>query len=225
MGQTWVDLLFAHWAVPEPALRAVVPPQLPLDTYDGQAWLGITPFTVRGLRLHGTPAVPTLSSFEELNVRTYVSVGGKPGIFFLSLDAASRGAVISARRAFRLPYFHARMSAEVESGEVRYRSERTSRDGPPAAFVGSYRPTGEALPVTPGSIERWLVERYCLYTLDTAGKVLRGEIHHGPWPLHPACARIEHNTMADPFGIELEGEPLLHFGPRQDTVIWRLAPA
>jgi uncharacterized protein YqjF (DUF2071 family) len=118
MGQTWANLLFAHWRVPEEALRRVVPPQLPLDTFEGSAWLGITPFCVRGLRLRNTAPAPVLSSFPELNVRTYVSVEGKPGIYFLSLDADSRPAVAAARRLYRLPY-PARTSSSGRCGRFR----------------------------------------------------------------------------------------------------------
>ena len=185
----------------------------------------MTPFVVRGLRPHGVPPVPVLSSFPELNVRTYVTVGGRPGIHFLSLDAASRPAVTAARRAYRLPYFHARMKASRAGDDIAYRSERISSDGPPAEFEATYGPAGPRLDVVDGSLERWLAERYCLYTLDAEGRVMRGEIHHPPWPLQPAHAEIARNTMAEPVGIELGGEPLLHFSRRQDTVIWRLAYA
>lgn len=224
MGQTWDDLLFAHWRVPEEALREVVPPQLPIDTYEGAAWLGITPFCVRGLRLRGTLPAPGLSTFPELNVRTYVSVEGKPGIYFLSLDAGSSLAVSAARRGYRLPYFHSQIRIERDGEGTGYDLLRTSSDGPPAYFVGRYG-GGEKLPIRERSLERWLTERYCLYTLDSAGRIQRGEIHHPPWPLHSAWAAIETNTMAMPFGIELEGEPLLHYSPRQDVAIWTIEPA
>jgi uncharacterized protein len=226
MGQTWVNLLFAHWRVPEEALRAVVPPQLPIDTYDGSAWLGITPFYVRGVRLRGTVPAPKLSSFPELNVRTYVSVEGKPGIYFLSLDADSWTAVPAARRTYRLPYFRSQIEVRQDKeGTIGYDLMRTSHDGPPAYFKGRYGAEGERLPVREGSLERWLTERYCLYTLDDGERIQRGEIHHPPWPLQPGWAEIETNTMAMPFGIELEGEPLLHFSARQDVVVWPLQPA
>ena len=223
-GQSWIDLLFAHWRVPAEALGRVMPPQLPPDARDGSGWLGMTPFRVDGFRVHGLPPPPLVSSFCELNVRTYVTVNGKPGIYFFSLDAASWAAVVGARRGYRLPYFRARMSMESSGDRVRYRSERISRDGPPAAFAGSYGPTGPAGDYPDGSLDRWLTERYCLYVLDSRGRILRADIHHPPWPLQPAAAEIEMNTMASPLGIELEGDPLLHFSARQDTVIWNEQP-
>lgn len=225
MGQTWTNLLFAHWRVPVPALEAVVPAQLRIDTCDGSAWLGITPFLVQGLRLRGTPPVPWLSTFPEINVRTYVTVDGKPGIYFLSLDADSPAAVAAARRAYRLPYFQARIAAGRDGDGFRFDCTRVSSDGPPAYFDARYGPAGERMPVRDGSLERWLAERYCLYTLDQRRRTLRGEIHHPPWPLQPAWAEIETNTMAGPFGIALDGEPLLHFSARQDVALWPLSPS
>jgi uncharacterized protein YqjF (DUF2071 family) len=224
MGQSWLDLLFAHWRVPEEALRAVIPEQLPIDTYEGDAYLGITPFCVSGLRLRGTAPAPGLSSFPELNVRTYVSVEGKPGIYFLSLDADSFAAVRAARLTYRLPYFHSQIRVDADEEGIGYDLLRISDDGPPAYFTARYGGEGSELPVRDGSLERWLTERYCLYTLDDRGRILRGDIHHPPWPLYRGWAEIETNTMAMPFGIELEGEPLLHFSPRQDVAIWTIRP-
>jgi uncharacterized protein len=219
MGQTWENLLFAHWSVLPEALRGVVPPQLALDTFEGRAWVGVTPFLVRGLRLRRTPPAPGLSTFAEVNVRTYVVVDDRPGIYFFSLDAASGLAVRAARRAYRLPYFKARMSVSESSGEVAYRSTRTSADGPPARLEARYRPRGETYHAVPGSLDHWLTERYCLYTL-AGNTVMRGEIHHPPWPLQAAGAEIAHNTMAEPVGVRLEGDPRLHFAARQDVALW-----
>jgi hypothetical protein len=225
MGQSWLGLLFAHWRVDPSALRRVVPPELPLDVIDGDAWIGVTPFQVRALRLRHTPPVPILSAFPELNVRTYVTVGGKPGIYFLSLDAGRRSAVIAARKSYRLPYFEARMSISRAGEEIRYRSERSDPDGPPARFAGSYAPAGNSFTAAPGSLDWALTERYCAYTLDDSRRPQRIEIHHRPWSLRPARAEIQTNTMAAPFAIALEGEPLLHLAAPQDVVIWPLEPA
>jgi uncharacterized protein len=224
MGQSWYDLLFAHWTVPRSALERVVPPQLPLDSFDGQVWVGVTPFAVRGLRLRISPPVPALSNFLEINVRTYVKYRGKPGIYFLSLDADSRAAVFTARRSYRLPYFKSDISMDKQDGEIAYRARRTAPDGPPARFAARYRGVGEAYDAEPGTLDHWLTERYCLYTLAGA-RVMRGEIHHPPWPLQRAEAQIEENTMAAPEGLRLEGEPVLHLSQVQDVVLWPIREA
>lgn len=217
MGQTWDDLLFAHWPLDPDVLRPHVPRELTLDVRDGRAWLGITPFVVTGLQLVMTPALPRLSTFPELNVRTYITVGGKPGIYFFSLDAASDLAVRAARRFYRLPYFRAAMTIR-RAGAIEYVSRRR---GEPRELRATYEPTGPPAPAEPGSLEHFLAERYCLYTVD-AGRVYRAEIHHPPWPLQPARARFGENTMA-PVPLP-DAPPVLHYSVRQDVLIWRLAP-
>jgi uncharacterized protein YqjF (DUF2071 family) len=224
MGQSWLDLLFAHWPLDAAAVRRHVPPPLVVDTFDGAAWVGITPFRVSGLRLTATPPLPGVSAFPELNARTYVTVADKPGIWFFSLDAASRLAVAAARRFYHLPYFRARMSVERRDGAIDYASDRRDDRGHEARFRAEYRPAGAERPAAPGSLEHFLTERYCLYALDPDGRPLRADIHHVPWPLRPAEAEIETNTMSPP-GLELpEIDPLLHFSARQDVVIWSLEP-
>jgi uncharacterized protein len=220
-GQTWLDLLFAHWPVPVAALRPAVPAELPLDTFDGRAWLTITPFEVSAARARGVPPIPRLSRFAETNVRTYTTVDGRPGIYFLSLDAASALAAWGARRTYRLPYFRADMTIERAGGEIRYRSRRTA---PEAELVARYRPEGAPFAAQPGTLEHFLIERYRLYTFDERHRLLSADIHHPPWSLRPAVAELYRNTMTAPYGIDLPGEPLLHFAARQDVVIWPLAP-
>jgi uncharacterized protein len=221
-GQTWEDLLFAHWRVTVEDLRKHVPPQVDIDVYDGSAWLGITPFRVTGLRLRGMLPLPVLSSFLELNVRTYVTAEDKPGIWFFSLDAESPIIVEAARRTYRLPYFRARMSARRLRERIVYESARTEEPG--RAFSGSYAATGPVFHAEPGSLEWFLAERYCLYTLDERQQLARAHIHHGLWPLQAADADIELNTMP-PDGIALgDDDPLAHFAGRQDVVIWPLEP-
>jgi len=218
MGQTWDDLLFAHWPVEAASVRALVPDGLELDLHDGSAWLGMTPFEITGLRARGTLPLPFVSSFRELNVRTYVTRDGKPGIWFFSLDASGRLAVEVARRAYKLPYFAARVTLERRGGRVIFESVRDER----TAFSASYRGTGDPAPARAGSREHFLTERYCLYAHDR-GRLYRAEIHHTPWALEEAEAQIDLNTMA-PSGIRLEGDPLVHVSRRQDVVIWPLRP-
>jgi uncharacterized protein YqjF (DUF2071 family) len=161
---SWHDLLFMHLPIPEEALRSLIPPALHLETFDGSAWLGITPFRLSGTRPRSLPSVPPLSNFPELNVRTYVTANDKPGIWFFSLDARSPIAVRLARATFSLPYFDAEMSCHLVGDEVRYRSVRTHRGAKEARFAGRYRPVGGPFNSRPGTLEHFLTERYCLYS-------------------------------------------------------------
>jgi uncharacterized protein YqjF (DUF2071 family) len=222
MGQSWCDLLFAHWPVPVERVRAHVPPELELDLFDGEAWISVTPFEVRGTRPRGALPPPVLSRFPELNVRTYVTVAERPGIWFFSLDAASALAVAAARTLYRLPYFRARMRIDGGPREgFAYDSARADPRGAPAAFGARYRPLGGHRHPPPGSVEAWLVERYRLYTVDD-GQVYAADIHHRPWTVQDADADIAENTMTAPLGIALHGEPLLQYAARQDVVFWPL---
>src|SRR5947209_10714189 len=156
MAQSWHDLLFAHWPIEPAVLRPRIPAKLEIDTFDGKAWLGIVPFSMTGVRLRATPPIPWLSAFPELNVRTYVTVEDKPGVWFFSLDAANPLAVIAARLSFHLPYFNAHMACRIENGWIHYRSDRTHRNAPAASFLGRYLPTGPTYNPRPGTLEHFL---------------------------------------------------------------------
>jgi len=222
MAQSWHDLLFAHWPVALAVLRPLIPLQLQIDISDGQAWLAVVPFRMTGVRLRGTPAVPWLSAFPELNVRTYVTDGKKPGVWFFSLDAGNPLAVAIARAWFHLPYFRARMLCREQDGWIHYESERTHRGAPTGLLKGRYRPVGEPFAPQRGTLEHFLTERYCLYTADRRGRIIRGEIHHSHWPLQVAEAEFAENSMAEAAGVALPAQkPLLHFSKRQDVVVWR----
>ncbi len=224
----WHDLLFMHWPVPADVLRPLIPSALSLDTFDDSAWLGITPFRMSGVRPRSLPSVPWLSNFPELNVRTYVTVEDRPGIWFFSLDAHNPVAVRLARATFGLPYFDAEMSCRTSDGEVRYGSVRTHRGAPETRFAGRYRPVGDPFNSRPGTLENFLTGRYCLYSAGNRDNVYRGDIHHHPWPLQRAEAEIESLAMTEQIGIVLPKiEPILHFSRRLDTLAWlpkRVAP-
>jgi uncharacterized protein len=215
-GQSWIDLAFLHWRVDADALRKLVGRSVELDLHEGEAWLGITPFLLASFRLRGVPPVPRLSTFPELNVRTYVTRDGKPGIWFFSLDAASTLAVEGAKRLYRLPYNRARMTYRRSDDRVLYESARAG-----AAFSGSYRGTGPLFRAEPGSLDEFVTERYCLYTED-GERGYRAEIHHPPWDLQRGEATVDLNTMA-PLPLPAE-PPHVLFSPRQDVVVWPLEP-
>jgi uncharacterized protein YqjF (DUF2071 family) len=221
MAQKWHDLLFAHWAAPEQALRRQVPAKLELDTFEGQAWIGIVPFTMSGVRLRGTPPLPGLSAFPELNVRTYVTAGGKPGVWFFSLDAANRLAVLLARSCFHLPYFHARMNSRAGPQAIEYFSRRDDRRGGSEQLQAVYRGERQRWKAKRGTLEYFLTERYCLYAQRPGRELLRTEIHHAPWKLEDARASFVVNTMTENLGIETPGPPgTLHFSKLQEMVAW-----
>ena len=221
MTQSWHDLLFAHWPVDTSSLQDRVPAGLTLDLFEGQAWLGIVPFHMTNVAPRGVPALPWVSAFPELNVRTYVQVGGVPGVYFFSLDAANPVAVGIARKMLGLPYFSASMDVQLHDGWVRYTSRRAPGNGQQANFESWYRPTGPVSTAAPGSLDYFLTERYCLYTVDKDSRIKRLDIHHPPWRLQTAEATFEKNSMADAAGIALpSAAPLLHFARRQDMVAW-----
>ena len=219
MLQAWHDLLFAHWPIAFESLRPLVPPQLHLDMFDGKCWVGVVPFWMSGVRGRGTPAIPGLSRFPELNVRTYVTYRDRPGVYFFSLDAGSRMAVWGARALYHLPYFYADMKVENAGDAIEYDSSRLVAQ---AEFRGRYGPIAPVERRQPGSLEHWLTERYSLYTVYRE-KVYRGEIHHAPWALQDASGEIHTNTMASAAGIRLpDRKPLLHFSKLQRVLIWPL---
>ena len=218
MAQTWSNLLFAHWQVPVAQLRELIPPELEIDTFEGSAWIGVVPFELR-IRPRFLPVIPRLAAFPEINVRTYVKANGKAGVWFFSLDATSAVAVRAARWGFNLPYFDARMTCTETDGAIHYDSHRTGTNTV-ADFKGLYEPTSDPFFAQPDSLDAWLTERYCLYATSKSGTISRTEVHHAQWPLQHARCQIELNTMTAPVGLDLVGEPLLHFAKRIEVVNW-----
>ena len=223
MRQEWHNLLFAHWSVDPDLIRPLVPAQLSLDLWQGRAYIAVAPFVIRGLRARGTPGLPGISNFPEVNVRTYVRFRDQPGVYFFSLDAGNLSAVAGARMMYKLPYYSARMTVADVDGQIVYTSRRVSRGSAmetPELRV-AYALCGDVLPWKPPSesLERFLIERYCLYNVG-ARRLYRTHIHHVPWPLQPASADIQKNTMVAPLRLPLEGMPLLHFSRSIDVLVW-----
>ena len=219
MTMSWHDLLVAHWPVRAEDLRRVVPATLELELWQGEGWIGVVPFYMTQVGLPTLNRLPWVSAFSELNVRTYVRRGGKPGVYFFSLDAACWPAVLGARATFHLPYFWARIARSAEGSGIRYESTRLI--GPRARLRARYGPSGEPSPAPAGSFDDWLTARYCLYATDAAGRVRRGEIHHLPWPLQAAEAELEPRELVSWTGLRLrDTAPVLHFARRLDVVAW-----
>ena len=210
MHQNWGKLLFLHWSVPVSVLRPMIPRSLEIDTYDGGAWVSITPFTMWGIRPAMLPAIPVLSDSHELNFRTYVHAEGVPGVWFFSLDASNAVAVLAARLGFHLPYYQADMRLDESGDSISFTSRRTDDRGPRAEFSASWS-RGKALPTpAPDSLEFFLVERYCLYAAR-AEKLYRARIHHATWSLRAATLESLASTMDEAPGMRLGDKPaLLH---------------
>ena len=221
MHQRWTNLLFAHWPVPPRIVQPLLPPSLTLDTFDGEAWVGIIPFHMSNVRPRFVPPLPWVSAFHELNVRTYVRTGDRSAVWFFSLDASNPLAVRAARAAVHLPYYDARMAVTVAAdGSVSYCSDRTHRGAPAASFEATYRPEGAIYRAAPGTLDHFLVERYELVSMTRRG-LTHVRIAHPPWPLQRGSAHITRNTMAAASGIELVGEPAhLRFASRVDVRTW-----
>jgi hypothetical protein len=222
--QSWVNVLFAHWRVEADVLRPFVPAPLTVQEFDGTSWIGIVPFRMENVMLRGLPNVPGLSAFPELNVRLYVEHGGKPGVWFLSLDASNRLAVWAARRFFHLPYVWATMRVQEHGDTYVYASERR-RGAHPATFSAAYRPTSGVYHAAPGTLAHWLTERYCLYAQAPNGTLLRADVHHHPWPLQQATVTVETNRLLEPYGMALGGRPdCVHFSKCIDVAVWNPEP-
>lgn len=228
MRQDWWHLLFLHWEVPAAALRPLVPDELEIDAFDGRSFVGLVPFTMSGIRPVGTPPIPGLSSFHEVNVRTYVRhpIGG-PGVWFFSLDAAGAVAVAAARWLFHLPYWRAAMSLRRSDGPggpvIDYRSER--RDAGRAGCRLRYGPTGPPARAASGTLEHFLIERYVLYCRHRSA-LLRGRVYHEPYPIQPASVTGLHESLVAAAGIERPPTaPLAHYAAGVRVKIGSLEPA
>jgi uncharacterized protein YqjF (DUF2071 family) len=218
MRQEWHDLAFLHWEIAAAEIRGRLPPGVEVDTWGGAAWIGVVPFDMKGVTRRGMPAPRWLSDFPEINVRTYVTMNGKPGVWFFSLDAPSRLAVWAARTFYRLPYFFAGIEVERDGDRVLYAHRRGD-----LLFRAAYRPL-QNLEATADSFERWATERYCLYTAGRNGRLYRAQIHHPKWPLQRAEIEIVENTL-------LRGwrpgpmHPSVLFSRRLPVILWPLEPA
>ena len=226
MSQRWNDLLFAHWRVQAAQLAPLVPEGVQIDTFDGSAWLGVVPFWMDRIKFRSFPLIPGANAFPELNVRTYVRDHrtGTPGVYFFSLDAKNLAAVLVARMVYHLPYYWAEMKIEQRGEREFFYTSKRRLAGRPVNFKATYRglgPTKKLAESNPGTLEYFLTERYCLFTQNGAGQLVRANVHHIPWPLENAEAQIEENDLARAIGVELPNEePVLHYARRLAVYVW-----
>ncbi|MBM7609773.1 uncharacterized protein YqjF (DUF2071 family) [Lysinibacillus composti] len=221
MKQIWSDLLFAHYPIKYEVLRKLVPEALHLDSYNGMCWIGVVPFRMSGIRLRGLPSIPGTDQFPELNVRTYVTLDGKPGVYFFSLDAANWLAVKGAKTLYHLPYWHADMEIKNSGTNIEFKSKRLQDNE--IELACSYRPISEPFQASKGSFEEWMVERYCFYTLNSSGVPLRCDILHEPWRLQEAEAEFRYNSILSKQGIDVASDsPIVHFAKKIEVRAWPL---
>lgn len=214
--QKWRELLFVHWTVPVEAMRPLVPAALELDTWDGQAWVGLVPFKMQDIRTSWMPRAAGMN-FLETNVRTYVHHRGQPGVFFFSLEASSRLAVSAARWGWGLPYFHASMRSQRDGARLEYASRRSAA----GAGLDVTFEVGDVLgPSAPGSLEFFLLERYLLYS-QRGSRVSQGQVHHVPYPAQRATiARLDEGLLAAS-GIPRVGPPAaVHYAEGVDVEVF-----
>lgn len=213
MYHQWNSITFLHWRYPPAVVQSVLPPGLTAETFGGSAWVGLTPFLMEGVRGPGLPAVPWLSKFGEINVRTYVhDERSRSGIWFLSLDAALLPAVLAARLGYRLPYFWSAITVQLAGGRVGYRCRRRwpAGGGHCAAEVAIGAPLAEA---ERDELAHFLTARYRLFTV-IRGKIAAAEAEHGDWPLRHATVLQLHQDLLARAGLPAPaGEPLAHASP------------
>lgn len=213
LKQVWQNLAFMHWPVSYEQIRAAIPQPLEIDTFNGEAWIAVVPFDMKGVTLTGCPSVPWLSDFPEINVRTYVKYQGKAGVWFFSLDVPSRFAVWAARKFFHLPYRWANVEVTMDDATIHYQHSMAS-----AAFKARYKPT-EPVTYAKETFEIWATERYCLYCASKSGTLYRTEVQHPQWPLQKADIDIETNTLIDSWNIGAR-HPSVLFAQNLDVVAY-----
>ncbi|MFB6072942.1 MAG: YqjF family protein [Halobacterium sp.] len=216
LSMRWRDVLVASWPVDPDRVDDRLPDGVSVDTFDGRAWLSVVPFVMADVRPRGVPA-RFGATFGELNLRTYVTAGGRPGVYFFNLDATDPVGVRIARALFRLPYYDADMTVERRGDRVDFESERTHGGAPDCEFAASYAPVGDPEPAADGSLAAFLLERYRFFV---AGRnaVYRGEVHHDPWRLAPAEFAVERNDLFAANGFEHpDGTPHVLYSPGVDV--------
>ena len=219
MFQTWKWLTFLHWRYQPDEIRCRLPRQLELDTFDGSAWVGLTPFLLQDLHPPFLPALPWISHFPEMNVRTYVrGPDGEPGVWFFTLEADRIAAVAGARLAYGLPYRWADMRVRSTAGTIEYSSSRRWPFGSGGANICVE--IGE--PIEPAALDRFLTARFRLYTF-LLGRLAFAQIDHPPWPLRTArLVRLVQNVIEASGVPQPQGSPMLHHSVSLDVRVSRV---
>ncbi len=224
MKQTWIDSLFIHYPVKREVLQKFVPDVLPIDTFEGVGWISIVPYLTSSMRLRGIPPAPGIKQFPGYNVRTYVNVNGRPGIYFFSLTAANWFSATAAKIFFRLPYYFLDIHMDNHNDLVIFNSKTLANNG--AQLICNYKPNSKSKRAERGSLDEWLIERYCLFTVNKKGAPLRCNILHHPWLLQDVEVEFQKNTTLSPFNIIPDNRNyIMHYSKRAEVRIWPLVSA
>lgn len=222
MRQTWKNLLFLHWPISPKQLQPFIPSPLKIDIFEEHAWIGIIVFYMDGIYPRGLSVKSLTPKFAEVNVRTYVLLDGKPGVYFLSLDVPDWASNTIAKRWYRLPYHPAKTSIYKEEQSYHCESIRKGSTIKPITLKGKYKPISGVFFPQEGTLDHWLTERYCLYSMKK-NHIYCGEIHHRPWPLQKVETEISQNTMFSTFQWNLsDAPPISHYSKGVDTLIWNI---
>jgi uncharacterized protein YqjF (DUF2071 family) len=215
--QSWLDLAFIHYRASAQSLQQRLPEGVQLETFNGSAWLGLVPFRMSGVMRRPLPDLPGFSEFPEINLRTYVSVDGRSGVWFFSLDAAPLPVVLGGKYVYGLPYHHAKIQLTQTDHAFQMHSNRKDVE-----FHASYRPQGDVYRAEPGTFEHWATERYCLYAAPKNGKLSRVDVHHAPWPIQRANVQITRNDILNAAQLTpCDPVPICHFSPGVQVVSYR----
>jgi hypothetical protein len=220
MKQKWNHVLFLHWPISPVHLRPLVPGALQIDTYDGKAWLGMIIFEMGGIYPRRFPGLSLTLPFSEINVRTYVTYKGEPGIYFLSIDVNNWASLQIAKRWYHLPYHPAKVSIRKSGKSLSFEGIRKKE---PLKVKGSYTPRRDVYMSRADQLDYWFTERYRLFSTDALSNLYTAAIDHPPWPLQQADVSFEKNTLFSPFPFKLaEDTPIAHYSHGVQTNFWNI---
>ena len=200
LNQEWRHLSFLHWIIDEKYILPYIPEGLELDTFNNDAYISAIPFLMKDIRPRFLPSLNFISTFPEFNLRTYVKHRDKSGVFFLTLDAQSKITCLFAPYAYGLPYRYALGNVKTMHNTYLWRRKRLSDS---AEIRGYCKPVGKCMTASKGSLEEFLFERYCLFTLIN-NKLCIGYVAHKPWVYQKGEAELKINSFTGVYNLGIK---------------------